>query len=177
MTAGGKNVAPAVLEDRLRAHPLVDQCIVVGDGQPFIAALVTIDPETLPAWAEQHGKSTDVADLVDDPDLRAEIEAAVEEANKAVSKAESIRRFAIVPDGVDRGGRSADPQPEAQARRGDARAPRRRGRALRPLTSATLPEFRGPSLEIRVQNGLSVRQSVSCRGTHVVSRCHTGVVR
>jgi long-chain acyl-CoA synthetase len=97
VTAGGKNVAPAVLEDRLRAHPLVDQCIVVGDGQPFIAALVTIDPETLPAWAEQHQKSADVADLVDDPDLHAEIEAAVEEANKAVSKAESIRRFAILP--------------------------------------------------------------------------------
>src|SRR3954467_12727210 len=91
VTAGGKNVAPAVLEDRLRAHPLVDQCIVVGDGQPFIAALVTIDAETLPAWAEQHGTSTDVADLVDNPDLRAEMEAAVEEANKAVSKAESIR--------------------------------------------------------------------------------------
>jgi long-chain acyl-CoA synthetase len=98
VTAGGKNVAPAVLEDRLRAHPLVDQCIVVGDGQPFIAALVTIDPETLPAWAEQHGKSSHVSDLVDDADLRAEIEAAVEEANKAVSKAESIRRFAIVAD-------------------------------------------------------------------------------
>jgi long-chain acyl-CoA synthetase len=97
VTAGGKNVAPAVLEDRLRAHHLVDQCIVVGDGQPFIAALVTIDPETLPAWAEQHSTSTNVADLVDNPDLRAEIEAAVEDANKAVSKAESIRRFAIVP--------------------------------------------------------------------------------
>ncbi len=97
VTAGGKNVAPAALEDRLRAHHLVDQCVVVGDGQPFIAALVTIDLETLPAWAEQHGTSGDVADLVDDPGLRAEIEKAVEEANKAVSKAESIRRFAIVP--------------------------------------------------------------------------------
>ncbi len=96
VTAGGKNVAPAVLEDRIRAHHLVDQCLVVGDGQPFIAALVTIDPETLPAWAEQHGTSTDVADLLENPDLRAEIEGAVEEANKAVSKAESIRRFAIV---------------------------------------------------------------------------------
>src|SRR6478752_355264 len=88
VTAGGKNVAPAVLEDRLRAHALVDQCIVVGDGQPFIGALVTLDPETLPDWAERHGKPLDVADLVDD---------AVEEANKAVSKAESIRRFAILP--------------------------------------------------------------------------------
>jgi len=96
VTAGGKNVAPAVLEDRLRAHSLVDQCIVVGDGQPFIAALVTIDPETLPAWAEQHGKSGNLANLLADPDLRADVEAAVEEANKAVSKAESIRRFAIL---------------------------------------------------------------------------------
>ena len=98
VTAGGKNVAPAVLEDRIRAHHLVDQCIVVGDGQPFIAALVTIDPETLPDWADAHGKSRKVADLLEDPDLRGEIDAAVEEANKAVSKAESIRRFAILAD-------------------------------------------------------------------------------
>ncbi len=98
VTAGGKNVAPAVLEDRIRAHNLVDQCIVVGDGQPFIAALVTIDPETLPAWASAHGKSRKVADLLEDPELRSEIESAVEEANKAVSKAESIRRFAILAD-------------------------------------------------------------------------------
>ncbi len=97
VTAGGKNVAPATLEDRLRAHPLVDQCLVVGDGQPFIAALVTLDVETVPAWAEQHGKTPRLADLVDDPDLRAEIETAVVEANRAVSKAESIRKFAIVP--------------------------------------------------------------------------------
>ncbi|MGZ4496897.1 MAG: AMP-dependent synthetase/ligase [Nocardioides sp.] len=97
VTAGGKNVAPAVLEDRLRAHALVDQCIVVGDGQPFIGALITLDPDSLPAWAASHGKSGDVADLVDDPDLRAEIESAVEDANKAVSKAESIRKFTILP--------------------------------------------------------------------------------
>jgi long-chain acyl-CoA synthetase len=97
VTAGGKNVAPAVLEDRLRAHLLVDQCIVVGDGQPFIAALVTLDAETLPTWAEAKGKPEDLARLIDDADLRQEIEAAVEEANKAVSKAEAIRRFAILP--------------------------------------------------------------------------------
>jgi long-chain acyl-CoA synthetase len=98
VTAGGKNVAPAVLEDRLRGHLLVDQCIVVGDGQPFIAALVTLEREEVPLWAEQHGKSSHVTDLVDDPDLRAEIEAAVEDANKAVSKAEAIRKFTILPD-------------------------------------------------------------------------------
>jgi long-chain acyl-CoA synthetase len=98
VTAGGKNVAPAVLEDRLRAHALVDQCMVVGDGQPFIAALVTLDPDSAPAWAQAHGKSGRIADLVDDPDLHAEIEAAVEDANKAVSKAESIRKFKILAD-------------------------------------------------------------------------------
>jgi long-chain acyl-CoA synthetase len=98
VTAGGKNVAPAVLEDRLRAHLLVDQCVVVGDGRPFISVLVTLDRETLPAWAEQHGKPTDVDRLLSDPDVYAEVEAAVEDANKAVSKAESIRKFTILPD-------------------------------------------------------------------------------
>jgi long-chain acyl-CoA synthetase len=97
VTAGGKNVAPAVLEDRLRAHALVDQCLVVGDGQPFIGALVTIDRETFPAWAEQHGKSADLDALIDDPDLVAAVQEAVDEANKAVSKAESIRKFTILP--------------------------------------------------------------------------------
>jgi long-chain acyl-CoA synthetase len=98
VTAGGKNVAPAVLEYRLRAHHLISQCMVVGDGQPFIGALVTIDAEAFPAWAEANGKSGAIADLVDDPELRAEIERAVEDANSAVSKAESIRKFAILPD-------------------------------------------------------------------------------
>lgn len=98
VTAGGKNVAPAVLEDRLRAHPLVDQCLVVGDGEPYIGALVTIDRESFAAWASAHGKSGRIEDLLDDPDLHAEIEAGVEEANKAVSRAESIRRFAILAD-------------------------------------------------------------------------------
>ncbi|MCW2853994.1 MAG: AMP-dependent synthetase and ligase [Nocardioides sp.] len=97
VTAGGKNVAPAPLEDRIRAHALVSQCMVVGDRQPFIGALVTIDPESFPAWAQAHGKTGTIADHVDDADLRAEVEAAVEEANKTVSKAESIRKFVILP--------------------------------------------------------------------------------
>ncbi len=98
VTAGGKNVAPAVLEDRLRAHLLIDQCVVVGDGRPFIGVLVTLDRETIGPWAEQHGKTADIAALIDDPDVHAEIAEAVEDANKAVSKAESIRKFAILPD-------------------------------------------------------------------------------
>jgi long-chain acyl-CoA synthetase len=105
VTAGGKNVAPAVLEDRVRAHYLVGQCMVVGDGRPFIAALVTIDPEAFPDWAKTHDKTGSIAELTEDPDLRAEIESAVEGANKAVSKAESIRKFVILPgDWTEEGG-------------------------------------------------------------------------
>ena len=97
VTAGGKNVAPAVLEDRLRAHPLVSQCMVVGDNQPFIAALITIDQDMLKGWiaANNKGNAT-IETLVNDPDLHAVIQTAVDEANKAVSKAESIRKFTIL---------------------------------------------------------------------------------
>ena len=98
VTAGGKNVAPAVLEDRLRAHPLVSQCMVVGDQQPFIACLVTIDAEALAPWLASKGKPAgDVSTLVDDRELRAEVQGAVDDANRAVSKAEAIRKFAILP--------------------------------------------------------------------------------
>ena len=97
VTAGGKNVAPAVLEDRLRAHPLVSQCMVVGDNQPFIAALVTLDPDALKAWVANNKKDgASIADLVNDPDLIAVIQTAVDDANKAVSKAESIRKFTLL---------------------------------------------------------------------------------
>jgi long-chain acyl-CoA synthetase len=97
VTAGGKNVAPAVLEDRLRAHPLVSQCMVVGDNQPFIAALITIDQDMLKGWVAANNKGgASLATLVNDPDLKAVIQTAVDEANKAVSKAESIRKFAIL---------------------------------------------------------------------------------
>ncbi|MFE4465815.1 AMP-dependent synthetase/ligase [Oerskovia sp. NPDC056781] len=97
VTAGGKNVAPAVLEDRIRAHALVSQCVVVGDGQPFIGALVTLDPEGLPGWLAMHGKepmSVDAAAL--DVDVLAALDTAVDRANKAVSRAESIRKFTIL---------------------------------------------------------------------------------
>lgn len=97
VTAGGKNVAPAVLEDRLRAHPLVSQCMVVGDNQPFIAALITIDPDMSKGWIAAHKKDgATIETLRNDPDLIAVIQTAVDEANKAVSKAESIRKFTIL---------------------------------------------------------------------------------
>jgi long-chain acyl-CoA synthetase len=100
VTANGKNVAPAVLEDRVRAHWLISQCLVVGDQQPFIAALITIDAEAFPTWQQRAGKSAELtlADLVDDPDLHAEVQHAVDEANKAVSQAEAIKKFTILPE-------------------------------------------------------------------------------
>ncbi len=106
VTAAGKNVAPSVLEDRLRAHPLVSQCIVVGDARPYIACLVTLDEEALPAWLEARGKERrPVTDVVEDPDIVAEVQSAVDEANKAVSRAEAIRKFQILPvDFTEAGG-------------------------------------------------------------------------
>jgi long-chain acyl-CoA synthetase len=98
VTAGGKNVSPALLEDRLRSHLIIGQCMVVGDGRPFIGALITIDPEAFGPWKERHGKpaSATVADLKNDPDLLASVQHAVDDANKAVSRAESIRKFRVL---------------------------------------------------------------------------------
>ena len=98
VTAGGKNVAPAVLEDRLRSHALISQCMVVGDGRPFVAALITLDDEAFGLWKGKNGKPADatIASLRDDPDLVAAVQAAVDDANQAVSRAESIRKFRIL---------------------------------------------------------------------------------
>ena len=107
VTAGGKNVAPAVLEDRLRSHFLVSQCMVVGDNQPYIAALVTLDPEAVPAWLKQQNRpeNTPIADLVNDAALLEVIQGAVDQANKAVSNAEAIKKFSIMPiDWTEEGG-------------------------------------------------------------------------
>ena len=98
VTAGGKNVAPAVIEDRIRAHALVAECMVVGDGRPFVGALVTLDEEFLPRWAEQHGKAGATAEqLRHDPELLAEIQQAIDDGNAAVSKAEAVKKFRILP--------------------------------------------------------------------------------
>jgi long-chain acyl-CoA synthetase len=98
VTAGGKNVAPAVIEDRIRADALVAECMVVGEGRPFVAALITLDEEFLPRWAEQHGKSgRSTAELAADPELLAEVQHAVDQGNAAVSQAESVRKFLVLP--------------------------------------------------------------------------------
>jgi long-chain acyl-CoA synthetase len=98
VTAAGKNVAPAPLEDRLRAHPLISQAVVVGDRRPFVAALLALDEEALAVWAGEHGHpGATAADLADDSELRAELQRAVDDANQSVSRAESIRSFAVLP--------------------------------------------------------------------------------
>ncbi|MDQ3432126.1 MAG: long-chain fatty acid--CoA ligase [Actinomycetota bacterium] len=107
VTSGGKNIAPAVLEDQLRAHPLVGQCMVVGDAKPYVAALVTLDAEALPRWLEQQGRPADTpaADLAEDPQIHTEIETAVAEANATVSRPEAIKRFRVLPiDFTEEGG-------------------------------------------------------------------------
>jgi long-chain acyl-CoA synthetase len=107
VTAAGKNVAPAVLEDRIRSNVLVSQCMVVGDGKPFISALITLDPEGLPDWLARNGKAATIhpAELQDDPDVLAEIQRAIDDANKAVSRAEAVKKFRILPrDFTEAGG-------------------------------------------------------------------------
>ncbi|AYJ50763.1 long-chain fatty acid--CoA ligase [Rhodococcus sp. P1Y] len=98
VTAGGKNVAPAVLEDALRSHALISQTLVVGDAKPFIGALITLDPEALPGWKERHGIAEDISfdDLKKNADLVAEIDKAVADANKKVSNAEQIKKYSIL---------------------------------------------------------------------------------
>ncbi|OIJ62515.1 AMP-dependent synthetase/ligase [Streptomyces mangrovisoli] len=98
VTSGGKNVSPAVLEDRLRSRPPVGQCIVVGDNRPFVAALITLDPEAVAHWLSVRGlpAGTPLAEVARDPRMRAAVQRAVDHANAAVSRAESIRAFALV---------------------------------------------------------------------------------
>jgi long-chain acyl-CoA synthetase len=99
VTAAGKNVAPAPLEDRLAAHPLISQAVVVGDARPFVAALVTLEPEGLTQWARAHGVTEESgADVTENPELRAIVQSAVDDANRSVSRAESIREFALLPE-------------------------------------------------------------------------------
>jgi len=97
VTAGGKNVAPAVLEDRIRAHPLISQVVVVGDQRPYIGALITLDPEGVPGWLLAHSKGEmTLAEAALDPDVLASLDKAVEKANRAVSRAESVRKYRIL---------------------------------------------------------------------------------
>ncbi|AVT29364.1 long-chain fatty acid--CoA ligase [Plantactinospora sp. BC1] len=98
VTAAGKNLAPEPVEEKVRVHPLVSQCMLVGNDRPYVAALVTIDPQAWPRWRAAHGRpDSSVAELRDDPNLRREIQAAVDRANGTVSRAEQVKTFRILP--------------------------------------------------------------------------------
>ncbi|PFG19514.1 AMP-dependent synthetase/ligase [Serinibacter salmoneus] len=97
VTAGGKNVAPALLEDAVRAHPLVSQCLVIGEGKPFIAAFITLDEEMLPGWLDAHGHpAMSLEQARTDATVLAEVQKAIDRANSTVSRAESIRSFVVL---------------------------------------------------------------------------------
>ena len=97
VTAGGKNVSPAQLEDQLRSHPLVSQCVVIGDQKPFVAAILTLDPEMLPTWLKNNGlPEMGITEAAQDERVRAELQQVVDRANRSVSKAESIRAFEVI---------------------------------------------------------------------------------
>ncbi len=98
ITAGGKSVAPAPLENWLRSHPLISQAMVLGDRRPYVSALITLDMDGITHWRRMNGRHPVPAELlVNDEELRAIIQRALDEANKLVSRPESIRRFAILP--------------------------------------------------------------------------------
>jgi long-chain acyl-CoA synthetase len=99
VTAGGKNVAPAFLEDPIRANPVISQVVAVGDAKPFISALITLDPEMLPMWLTNNKMNPEMtlAEAAKNPAVVAEVQAAVDRANARVSRAESIRKFTILP--------------------------------------------------------------------------------
>ena len=99
VTAGGKNVAPAVLEDPIRSNPLVGQCVVVGDNRPYVAALITLDSEMLPTWLQNNKLDPEMSleEAGKHPAVLAEIQTAVDRANKKVSRAESVRKFVVLP--------------------------------------------------------------------------------
>ena len=97
ITAGGKNITPANLENEIKQHPLVSQCVVIGDRRPYLVALVTLDPEEAVAYAREHGLPEDPAALASEPDVRAAIEAHVAKINEKFARVEQVKKIAILP--------------------------------------------------------------------------------
>ncbi len=151
VTAAGKNVAPAPLEDRIRAHPLISQAVVVGDARPFVAALITIDEEAFETWATQAAlDGTAISQAWDHPALLSEVQAAIDEANQSVSRAESIRKFAVLPHDLTVAERRADADAQGAARgRGEGLRPRHR-RPLQQLSRRRRPFRQCGGHDVRV---------------------------
>jgi long-chain acyl-CoA synthetase len=98
ITAGGKNITPANLEAEIKQHPLVSQCVVVGDRRPYLVALVTLDPEETVSYAKEHGLPEDPVQLASNPDVKAAIEAHVEKINQNFARVEQVKKIAILSE-------------------------------------------------------------------------------
>jgi long-chain acyl-CoA synthetase len=109
ITAGGKNITPANLEAEIKQHPLVSQCVVIGDRRPYLVALVTLDPDEAAAWARDRGLSTDPAEVAAHPDVRASIQALVDEINKKFARVEQVKKIAILPADLSQEGGELTP--------------------------------------------------------------------
>ena len=152
ITAGGKNITPANLEAEIKQHPLVSQCVVVGDRRPYLVALVTLDPEEAVAYAKEHGLPEDPAQLAANPDVKASIEAHVEKINQNFARVEQVKKIAILPQRPLPGERRADADAEGQARRR-----RREARGARSSSSTPAGWVAGAALD-----GESVRYPSPC---------------
>jgi long-chain acyl-CoA synthetase len=97
ITAHGKNISPQEIEGRLQLEPLVSEAVVIGDGRPYLTALLTLDADSMAPWAEAHRKALDPEALAWDPDVRAEIQASVERVNATLSHVETIKKWRILP--------------------------------------------------------------------------------
>ena len=117
ITAGGKNITPANLEADIKQHPLVSQCVVVGDRRPYLVALVTLDPEEAAAYAKEHGLPESPEQLAANAEVKASIEAHVEEINKNYARVEQVKKIAILPQDLSQETRRADADAQGQARR------------------------------------------------------------
>jgi len=112
VTAGGKNVVPGPIEERIRTHPLISQAVVIGDKERFVAALITLDEEAVTRWATGQGRAAgqDTPGVLrDDPALRAEVQHAIDDANAPISRAESVREFVILPEDFTEAGGTLTP--------------------------------------------------------------------
>jgi long-chain acyl-CoA synthetase len=98
INASGKNISPSEIESRLAMEPLIGQAVVVGDGRKYLVALLTLDPDEAADWAERHGAFADIATLVNDPQLRADVEAAVERVNRQHAPVEQIKHWRLLHD-------------------------------------------------------------------------------
>jgi len=109
ITAGGKNITPANLEAEIKQHPLVSQCVVIGDRRPYLVALVTLDPEEAAAWARDRGLPTDPEKVAANPDVRASVQAHVDEINKKFARVEQVKKIEILPGDLSQEGGELTP--------------------------------------------------------------------